>query len=193
MFRHAAPRVLEAMVLPAAVFYAAMVFTGLYGALAVALAWVYGGVAWRLVRRRAAPGMMLLAAGAITVRVVLAVLNKNPVFFFLPECLGIFCASMAFLLTASLRRPLIQRVAADLVPLPDHLNEHPLMRRFFFRHSVLWGCAQFLNAGLSLWLLITLDTEMYLIVRTSAVAVLLGGAALVSALGFRRCLRALPA
>jgi intracellular septation protein A len=193
MLRHAVPRVLEGMILPVVVFYVALIFTGLYGALAVVMVWVYGGVAWRLARRQAAPGMMLLAAGAVTIRVVLTALTGNPMFFFLQECLGVFCASMGFLLTASLRRPLIQRVTADLVPLPDHLHGHPLVRRFFFRHSVLWGCAQLLNATLSLWLVILFSQSpgTFLLVRVPAVAVLLGGAALVSVLGFRRCLGAL--
>ncbi|MFF5205134.1 VC0807 family protein [Streptosporangium sp. NPDC000396] len=191
LLRHAAPRVLEGMILPVAVFYAGLVFFGLYGALAVAVVWVYGGVVWRLVRRRPVPGTMLLAAGTITVRAVLAGVTGSPILFFLQPCLGVFCASMGFLLTATLRRPLVQRVATDLVPIPDHLLEHPRMRRFFVGQSVLWGCAQLVNAALSLWLLFSQTTETYLVVRTSAVAVLLSGTALISVLSFRRCLRAL--
>lgn len=83
LLRHAAPRVLEGMILPVAVFYAGLVFLNLYGALAVAVAWVYGGIAWRLVRRRGMPGTVLLAAGTITVRAVLAAATGSPVLFFL--------------------------------------------------------------------------------------------------------------
>ncbi|MBB2912650.1 hypothetical protein FHS43_003933 [Streptosporangium becharense] len=191
MLRHAAPRVLEGMFLPVAVFYVALLFTGEVGAVFVTLAWVYAGVAWRLVRRREVPGTMILAAVMATVRVALVVVTGNPILFFLQPCLGVFCASMGFLLTAPLRRPLAQRVATDLVPLPGHVQEHPRMRRFFRWQSVLWGCAQLLNAGLSIWLLFTQTLETFLLVRTSAVAVLLGGAALVSVLSFRRCLRRL--
>lgn len=191
LLRHAAPRVLEGMILPVAVFYAGLVFLNLYGALAVAVAWVYGGIAWRLVRRRAMPGTVLLAAGTITVRAVLAAATGSPVLFFLQPCLGVFCASMGFLFTATLRRPLIQRVATDLVPFPDHLLEHPRMRRFFVWQSVLWGGTQFLNASLSLWLLLSQSVETYLVVRTSVVAVLLSGVALVSVLSLRHCLRKL--
>ncbi|MEU7989654.1 VC0807 family protein [Streptosporangium canum] len=191
MLRHAAPRVLEGMILPVAVFYAGMVLFGLYGALAVAVAWVYGGIAWRLVKRRPVPGTVMLAAGTITVRAVLAGATGSPVLFFLQPCLGVFCASMGFLCTAKLRRSLAQRVATDLVPLPEHLLEHPRMRRFFVWQSVLWGCAQLLNALLSLWLLLSQPLETYLLVRTAAVAVLLGGAALISVLSLRHCLRAL--
>ncbi|MGV9774774.1 VC0807 family protein [Streptosporangium sp. NPDC003464] len=191
LLRHAAPRVLEGMILPVAVFYVGLVFFGPYGALAVAVAWVYGGIAWRLARRGPVPGTVILAAGTITVRMVLAWVAENPALFFLPSCLGVFCASMGFLLTARLRRPLVQRVATDLVPFPEHLLEHPRMRRFFVGQSVLWGGAQLLNAGLSLWLLLSQPLETYLLVRTTAVAVLLGGAALISVLSLRRCLRAL--
>ncbi|WP_329087889.1 MULTISPECIES: VC0807 family protein [unclassified Streptosporangium] len=191
LLRHAAPRVFESMILPVLVFYVALVFTSANGALAVAAAWVYGGVAWRLVRGGEAPGTLLLAAGTITVRVVLTVATGNPIVFFLQPCLGVFCVSMGFLLTAPLQRPLIQRVVADLVPLPDQVMEHPRMRRFFVSQSVLWGCAQLLNGALSLWLLLSQTLETYLLVRTSAVAVLLGGVALVSVLSLRHCLRRL--
>jgi hypothetical protein len=190
LLRHAAPRVIEGMLLPVAVFYVSLLFTGLYGALAVAVAWVYGGVLWRLVRRRPVPGTVLLAAGAITVRAVLAGATGSAVVFFLQPCLGVFCVSLAFLGTASLRRPLAQRVAMDLVPLPDHLLAHPVMRRFFRRQSLLWGYVQLANAVLTLWLLLSQTIETYLVVRTTVVAVLLGGAALASVLAFRRSLRA---
>ncbi|WP_433369761.1 VC0807 family protein [Streptosporangium sp. CA-115845] len=191
LLRHAAPRVFESMMLPVLVFYVALIFTNSHVALAVAALWVYGGVAWRLVRRSEAPGTLMLAAGTITVRVVLTVATGNPIVFFLQPCLGVFCVSMGFLLTAPLRRPLIRRVVADLVPLPDQVTEHPRMRRFFVSQSVLWGCAQLLNAVLSLWLLLSQTLETYLLVRTSAVAVLLGGAALISVLSLRHCLRGL--
>ncbi|MFS1298764.1 VC0807 family protein [Streptosporangium longisporum] len=191
LLRHAAPRVFESMILPVLVFYVALLFADAGVALGVAAAWVYGGVAWRLVKGGEAPGTLLLAAGTITVRVALAVATGNPIVFFLQPCLGVFCVSLGFLLTAPLRRPLIRRVVADLVPLPDHVTEHPRMRRFFVRQSVLWGCAQLLNAVLSLWLLLSQSLQTYLVVRTSVVAVLLGGAALVSVLSFRHCLRRL--
>ncbi|MFF5114769.1 VC0807 family protein [Streptosporangium sp. NPDC000509] len=191
LLRHAVPRVFESMILPVLIFYVALVFTNANGALAVAAAWVYGGVAWRLVKGGEAPGTLLLAAGTITVRVALTLATGNPIVFFLQPCLGVFCVSMGFLLTAPLRRPLIRRVVADLVPLPDQVMEHPRMRRFFVSQSVLWGCAQLLNGALSLWLLLSQTLETYLLVRTSAVAVLLGGVALVSVLSFRHCLRRL--
>lgn len=191
LLRHAVPRIVESMILPVAVFYVGMLAAGPAGGIVVAVTWVYGGVAVRLVRRRRVPGGMLLAAGMVTVRAALALLSGSPLLFFLQPTLGVFCASAAFLATARVRRPLARRVAEDLVPLPGHVLEQPVMRRFFSRQSLVWGCAQLGNATLSLWLLLSQTIETYLVVRTSAVAVLLSAAALLTLADFRRCLRTL--
>lgn len=191
LLRHAVPRIVEGMILPVAVFYAGLVVAGVAGGVVVAVAWVYGGVAYRLVRGRLVPGSVLLAAVMVSVRAVLALLSGSAVLFFLQPTLGVFCAATAFLATARVRRPLVRRVAEDLVPLPAHVLENPLMRRFFARQSLVWGCAQLGNALLSLWLLLSQPIQTYLVVRTSAVAVLLTGVALLTLADFRRCLRAL--
>lgn len=190
LIRHAAPRVLEGMILPVAVFYAGLIVAGVHGGLLMAVAWVYGGVALRLVRRQTVPGTILLAMLAITVRAALALVTGDVVIYFLQPTLGVFCASLAFLVTAAAPRPLIQRVTTDLVPLPDHLMRHPRMRRFFVHLSLLWGAVQFVNGSLSLWLLFSEPIETYLIVRTAAVAVLMVLAALASLLAFKRVLGA---
>ncbi|MFC4588100.1 DUF3159 domain-containing protein [Sphaerisporangium corydalis] len=188
LIRHAVPRVLEGMILPVAVFYAGLLVAGIHGGLVMAVGWVYGGVALRLVRRKAVPGTVLLAMLAITVRAALALVTGDVVIYFLQPTLGVFCASLAFLTTAAAPRPLIQRVTTDLVPLPDHLIHDPRMRRFFVRLSLLWGAVQFVNGSLSLWLLFSESIETYLIVRTAAVAVLMVLAAGASLLAFKRVL-----
>ncbi|WP_248959855.1 VC0807 family protein [Sphaerisporangium perillae] len=193
LIRHAAPRVLEGMILPVAVFYAGLLVAGVNGGLAMAVTWVYGGVALRLIRRQKVPGTVLLAMLAITVRAALALVTGDVVIYFLQPTLGVYCASLAFLTTAAAPRPLIQRVTTDLVPLPDHLVHHPRMRRFFVHLSLLWGTVQFVNGSLSLWLLFSESIETYLIVRTAAVAVLMVFAALASLLAFKRALRLVQA
>ncbi|MFG3441672.1 VC0807 family protein [Nonomuraea sp. NPDC047897] len=191
LVRHAVPRIVESMILPVAVFYVGLLAAGPAGGVAAAVAWVYGGALVRLVAGRRVPGGVLLAALMVTVRAVLALLTGSPLLFFLQPTLGVFCASAAFLGTARVRRPLARRMAEDLVPLPEDVMERPVMRRFFARQSLVWGCAQLGNATLSLWLLLSQPIETYLVVRTSAVAVLLTGAALLTLGDFRRCLRAL--
>jgi hypothetical protein len=190
LIRHAVPRVLECMILPVAVFYAGLLLAGVTGGLVMAVAWVYGGAALRLMRRQAVPGTVLLAMLAITARVALALVTGDLIVYFLQPTLGVFCAGLAFLTTAGARRPLIERVTADLVPLPGHLVGHPRMRRLFVQLSVLWGAAQFVNGTLSLWLLFSEPIQTYLIVRTAAVAGLMLLAAVATLLAFRRVVQA---
>ncbi|WP_327093304.1 hypothetical protein OIE66_41190 [Nonomuraea sp. NBC_01738] len=188
---HAAPRVLESMILPVALFYAGLLLAGEVVGGVVSAVWVFGGLAWRLVRGRQAPGLVLLATAAMTARVVLLVITHSSFFFFLQPTLGVLCVSLVFLWTARGPRPMAQRVAADLVPLPDRLVDDPLMARFFRRQSLVWGFAQLGNFTLSIWLLVSQSIETFLIVRTSAVGLLLSATAVVSLVDFRRCLGAL--
>src|SRR3569833_621571 len=48
---HALPRVIEGMIAPAVVFYAGLAALGLNGAIMPSIAWVYGGILIRVVRR----------------------------------------------------------------------------------------------------------------------------------------------
>ncbi|GAA4052552.1 VC0807 family protein [Nonomuraea soli] len=191
LLRHALPRAIESMFMPVIAFWAGFFLAGLAGGLVTGLMWVYGCAAWRLARRTALPGMVILAVVAITARTAFSLAADSAVLYFLPPLAGVFCVSLVFLATAPTRRPLARRVACDLVPMPEGVQEHPAMRRFFRRHSVMWGCVQLANASLSLWLLLSQPVEGFLLVRTCAVAVLLSCAGLVSLLGFRRALRAL--
>jgi hypothetical protein len=96
---------------------------------------------------------------------------------------------MAFLASVPLRRPLAQKVATDMVPMPEAFLRHARVRQFFLRISLLWSLVFFTNALFSLWMLFHESIGTFLWVRTSVVALLGAAAAAVSVLGFRRCLR----
>ncbi|MFI6499975.1 VC0807 family protein [Nonomuraea typhae] len=188
---HAVPRVLESMILPVALFYAGMLAGGEYAGLGCSAAWVFGGIMVRLVRSSRMPGTVILAGLSLVARVVVTVLTGNFRWFFLPPTCGVFMVSAAFLATARGRRPLAERITLDLVPLPEWVVAHPVLRRFFVRQSLAWGFAQLANGSLTLWTLLSFELGTFLALRTSLVAVLLSGAAAFSVLDFRRCLRAL--
>jgi hypothetical protein len=186
---HATPKFLEGVIAPVAVFYVALVALGFDGALIAAVAWVYTGIIWRLVRRSPVPGTLMLAASGVTVRAVLAAATGSPVVYFLQPTLGTLMVSAAFLMSVPLRRPLIQKLAADMVPLPEAFMAHPLVRRFFMRITLLWALVFLMNTGVSLWLLLSQSIEFYLWVRTGLVTGMGAVAIGISILGFKRCLR----
>jgi hypothetical protein len=189
--RQAAPRLLEGVVAPLAVFYAALAVLGLRGALVAAVTWVYAGVGWRLVRRIPVPGTMILAVIAITVRALLGLWTGSAVLYFLQPELGTICISMVFLASVRLNRPLVQRLTLDYIHLPSAVLKHERVRRFFARITLLWAFVLLANSTVSIWLLLHESIGTYLLVRTSTVAVISGLAVAFSLYAFRRVLRRL--
>ena len=122
VFRHAGGTVLFSSVLPMTAFYLALDAFGLNAAICAALAWYYGGVAVRLARRRPVVGAMLLGAGLMTIRAVVAIWTGSAFVFFLQPVAGTVATATSFALTALAGRPLAERLAHDFVPVPPELT-----------------------------------------------------------------------
>ncbi|MDF5752759.1 VC0807 family protein [Spongiactinospora sp. TRM90649] len=203
LVRQAVPKLLEGVVAPLAVFYAALAVLGFNGALAAATAWVYGGVVWRLIRRQRVPATMIVAAIAITARALLALWTGSPVVYFLQPEAGTICISLVFLASVRLRRPLVQKLTLDYIHLPSAVLKHERVRRFFARITLLWAFVLLANSTVSIWLLLhqsigqsigrSLEQSVgdYLLVRTAIVALISGTAIGISVWAFRRLLRRL--
>ncbi len=191
LVKQAVPRLLEGVIAPLAVFYAALAVLGLNGALVAAVAWVYLGVGWRLIRRRRVPGTMVLAMIAITTRALLGWWSGSAVVYFIQPELGTICISMAFLASVRLRRPLVEKLTLDYIHLPSFVLKHERVRRFFARITLLWAFVLLTNSTVSIWLLLHQSIGTYLLVRTTVVAVISGLAFAGSAWAFRRVLHRL--
>jgi hypothetical protein len=191
LIKQAVPRLLEGVIAPLAVFYAALAVLGLNGALVAAVSWVYLGVGWRLVRRRRVPGTMVLAMIAITARALLGWWSGSAVIYFIQPELGTICISMAFLASVRLRRPLVEKLTLDYIHLPSFVLKHERVRRFFARITLLWAFVLLANSTVSIWLLLHQSIGTYLLVRTTVVAVISGLAFVGSAWAFRRVLHRL--
>ncbi|MFE3450749.1 VC0807 family protein [Nonomuraea sp. NPDC059194] len=191
MVRQAVPRLLEAVVAPLAVFYAAFGLLGETGALVAVASWVYLGVAWRLVRRTRVPATMIVAAVAITARTVVALWTGNITFYLIQPEVGTICLSMVFLASVRLNKPMVQKLTLDYIHLPQAVLKHERMRKFFARITLLWGFVLLTNSTVSIWLAIHQTLGTYFLMRTSAVAAISGLAIAFSLWAFKRVLRRL--
>jgi hypothetical protein len=187
--RHALPHLVEASLLPAALFYVMLRATGVGGALAAGLAWSYSAIGRRLLRRERVPGVLVIGALGITARTALALATKSAVVYFLQPTLTTAVVAAAFLASVPSRRPLAERLAADFCPLPDAVLRWAPMRRFFRRISLLWGAVQLANAGLTAWLLVTQPLTTFVLARAAVSVVLTAGAIALSTLWFFRSMR----
>ncbi|GGS93644.1 VC0807 family protein [Nonomuraea spiralis] len=190
--RQAAPRLLEGVVAPLLVFYLAMVVLGFKWALVATVAWVYLGVAWRLVRGVKVPATMFLAAFATTVRALVSFWTGTWMWFFIQPELGTICISVVFMASVRLNRPLVQKLTLDYIHLPSAVLKHERVRRFFARITLLWAFVLLANSTLSIFLAVYEKLEgslgAFMVLRTSAVAVISGLAITFSILAFKRVL-----
>jgi hypothetical protein len=161
--RHAGPHLIEATLIPLAVFYAALAVVGVWGALVASLVWTYSAIAFRLATRRRVPGILAIGALLMSARTGLALLTGSVFLYFLQPALGTAVVALAFLLSVVGGRPLAQHLARDFCPLPTTLLEHPFMRSFFVRITLLWGVVHLLKAGASVWLLNVQSVGAYVI------------------------------
>ncbi len=190
--RYAAPHLLEATVIPLALFYGGLQLLGLWAALLAALVWSYTSLLRRLVTRRRVPGMLMLGIVGLTARTALALATGSAFLYFLQPTVGTGLVAAVFLGSVLLGRPLALRLAADFMPLSEALLAHHGVRRFFLRVSLLWAAVFMANAGISLWLLVSQSLATFLWSRTVASVTLTGLAVAISTYWFRRCVRAAP-
>mgnify|MGYP006279792329 FL=1 len=168
--RHAAPRIVEGTVVPLVIFAVGLRLVGVWGSMIVGLAWVYGAVLTRLVRRRPVPGVLLIGAASLTARTLIALWSHSVVVYFLQPSLGTMLVAGAFLASVPLDRPLAGRLARDFCPLPEDLHLDERIHRFFRQISVLWAVTQITNALLTIWLLTTQSVGTFVVTRTAVSA-----------------------
>jgi uncharacterized membrane protein len=186
MARNALPHIVEGTLLPLGLFYGAMWTVGIWGAIAISLAWSWGAVAVRLLSGRRVPGLLLVGAVALTARSIVSFLADSVFVYFLQPTLGTVVLAAAFLVSAPAGRPLAERLAGDFLVMPDWFASHPAIRRFFVRVTVLWGAIQLANAGVALWLLLSQPIPVYLVSKTAATTAVMAVAIAGSTLWFRR-------
>ncbi|WP_066940955.1 VC0807 family protein [Microtetraspora fusca] len=191
LLRQAVPMLIEGVFAPLAVFYAALTLIGFNGALCAALAWVYLGMLWRVVRRTRVPGTMTLTAVALTAQAALGFWTGSAVVYLIQPEVGTICLGLVLLASLRLRRPLMAKLAQDFVHLPTFVLKHERVRQFFVRVTLLWAFVLIANSAGNIWLLLNESIGSFLLLRTVAMVAVTALAIGVSVWGFRRVLRRL--
>jgi Protein of unknown function (DUF3159) len=153
VLRRVGVNLLVACVIPGVVFYSLFVAAGIWPAICAALCWSYGAIAFRALTGRRPSGMLVLTAGVLTLRTVVALLAHSTFIYFLQPVLTDLVVGTTFLVSALTARPAVARLAGDFYPLTDELNARPAMRRLFRRLTVLWAVALLAKASVMFTLL----------------------------------------
>jgi hypothetical protein len=165
--RHAVPVVLEAIVVPLALFYSVLMLWGFRGALLAALGWSFVALARRLHRGERVSMLLMLGTLLLTLRTTVSFITGSSFLYFAQPTAGTIVIALVLFGSAIIGRPFTQRFAGDFCPMDPELLARPPVHRFFVRISVLWATVLLLNAGFVLWLLVTSSLHAFVLERAA--------------------------
>jgi hypothetical protein len=164
--RRMVPYLVEATVIPTALFYVFLITFELKWAIVAALAWTYAAVARRILRRRPVPGLLVLATLGISVRTAIFLLSDNYVVYFFQPIMRTVATAALLALSVVIGRPLIARFADDFCPLSPDVQCRPAIVQLFRRLTYLWAGVNAIAAATSLTLLLTVPVGVFVGVAT---------------------------
>jgi uncharacterized membrane protein len=172
--RQSGPHVVEASLIPTALFYCCLVLAGLGTAFVAALMWLYGSVLIRIVRQRPVPPLLVLGAIGITVRTTVAFLSGSSFIYFAQPVLNSMVMGVVFLVSIVVGRPLVERLALDFWPLTPDVLERPTVTRLLRRLTYLWAAVNLAIGAATLLLLLWLPMATYVALKPLVSLALMG-------------------
>jgi hypothetical protein len=160
------PHLVEATLIPTALFYVAWFSVGRWGAFVAALLWAYGALARRVILRRRVPGILILALVALTVRTGIALVTGSTFVYFVQPVVGAFVIAVVFLGSAVANRPLVARLASDFYPLTPEVADRQGVRRLFRHLTLLWAAINLVQAAAAFTLLVTLPVTGFVAAKS---------------------------
>ena len=159
--RRMVPYLIEATLIPTALFYVFFVIVDLKWAIVAALGWTYAAVGRRILTGRPIPGLLMLATLGISVRTLIFLLNENHFVYFFQPIMRTVATAAFFALSVLVGRPLIARFAADFCPISPDVQIRPAIVQLFRRLTYLWAVVNAMLAVVSLTLLLTLPVAVF--------------------------------
>jgi hypothetical protein len=164
--RRAGHNLVEGKLIPLVVFLSFLGFAGSKGAVVAAFVWSIACITFRLSTGRRVPGLVVLTAVGLAARTIAALATGSMVVYFLQPTVSTALVGAAFLVSVGVGRPLAEKLAHDFCPFDEATAQHPHLRQFFVRLSLLWSVTSLLNAGLTLWLLLTQPVTTFVVVKS---------------------------
>jgi hypothetical protein len=143
----------------------------------------------RKVATRHVPSLLAISALVLTVQTAIVLSTGQLWLYLLQFPLAHFVMCVVFARTARGDRPLVARLAAEVVALRQPAAHHPGLHRFFQGATWLWsGIFFLLTVGMAV-LMVTEPVDMFILLSTAVTAGLVVAGTGVSALWFRSVLR----
>jgi hypothetical protein len=173
VLRRLVPYLIEATVIPTALFYTGLATFGLLWGIVAAASWTYVSVGRRLVRGRPIPGLLLLATLGISLRMVMYLLDENTFAYFVQPIIRTVATALLFTTSAVIGKPLVARFASDFCAFGTDVQDRPAIISLFRRLTFLWAGAQAAIAAINLTLLLTVPLAVFVGTATAVASLVM--------------------
>jgi uncharacterized membrane protein len=161
-----------AVVAPAALFATTLVLFNIGTAMILALAWMVGAMSWRGATGRPVSWLLVLTVAIMAVKTGITFATGNTFIYFVqPVCVDAAVATV-FLGSLWSARPVVARLAPDFYPMDTAIAARPRIRRLFRRLTLMWGLVILLKGSITLWLLMSLSTVDFVLIKGGAIITL---------------------
>ena len=158
-----------AVVAPAAVFAATMAVLNLVAAVVAGGLWMIGAMCWRWATRRPVSSLLLLALALMLVRTAVMLATANRFVYFVQPVVVDAVIAAIFLGSLWSARPAAARLAPDFYPLDAAMADQPGIRGLFRRLTMLWGLVMLAKGIVTLWLLQSLSTMNFVLIKSGTI------------------------
>ncbi len=169
-----------AVIAPAVLLWAMLAIFNVASAVIAALVWVMGAVSWRWTTGRPVSGLLLLTVGILTLKTAFTLATGNTFIYFAQPVLVDITLATIFLGSLWSATPVIARLAPDFYPMDAVVTTRSEVHAHFRRLTLMWGLVILLKAGITLWLLVTLSTVHFVLIKGGAIITLTMAAAIVT-------------
>jgi uncharacterized membrane protein len=172
--RRSGPHVIEASLIPTALFYCGLAAIGLGAAYAAALVWVYAAATSRLVRHRPVPPLLVLGLIGVTVRTTVAFASGSSFLYFAQPILSSVVMGCVFLVSVAVGRPMVERLALEFWPLTTEQLDHPAVSRLLRNLTFLWAGVNLAIGATTMTMLLVLPLVAYVALKQVVSLTLMG-------------------
>jgi hypothetical protein len=166
--RRGLPGIIEASLVPSAIFAIVTATFGATTAMLAVLVWGYTTILRRALTGRTIPSLLVLAMFGLTVKTLVGVVSGSTFAYFLQPIATTVAIGALFFGSVLIGRPIIARIAHDFCPIPPEVASRPSVVRLFTGLTVLWASVQLVNAGATFGMLFSLPTTLFVVLKPAA-------------------------
>lgn len=171
---------LLAVVVPATLLWSMLTLFNVTAAVVVCLGWMVLAMGWRYATGRPVSGLLLLSLAILTIKTAFTLVTGSSFVYFVQPVVADLAVAAMFLGSLWTERPVIARLAPDFYPMSAAVADRPEIRAHLRRLTLLWGLVILVKGATTLWLLETLSTADFVVIKGGAIITLTLTAAVVT-------------